>query len=299
MKETILDFEKHLKAKGFSKHTIRAYLSDLKQLQSYLENVIETKANVAEISFFQIRDFLIYKSNLKVSNRTISRKVISIKEFFAFAKSIKKISTNPAKKLSSPKYSSSLPKYFTEEEMRDLLELPDTKTKFGIRNRAILELIYSSGLRISEITNIHLKQINFGQLTINIVGKGNKERIIPLTKIAVEWLKQYISIRSKFINEFSPNNLFLSKSGKLLSSDELREIIQNYIHQISNRKGLSPHSIRHSFATHLLNDGADLKAIQEMLGHENLSTTEKYTHVSIKEIKKTYFKTHPRNKNIS
>jgi len=160
-------------------------------------------------------------------------------------------------------------------------------------------LIYSSGLRISELTDIKLNDINFTTLTIRVVGKGNKTRIIPITEIAGEWLKKYNLLRSEFLTEFSPKNLFLSKSGKILTSDELREIIQKYINTISYKRGLSPHSIRHSFATHLLNNGADLKAIQEMLGHENLSTTEKYTHISMRHLKKVYYKTHPRSGNIS
>ncbi len=299
MKKSILDFEKFLRTKGFSIHTIKAYISDLNQLKKYLEEILNADSEPNKINYFQIRDFLIYKSNQNISNRTISRKIVSIKEFFKFAKSKKIIDKNPAEKISSPKYKQALPKFFTEDEMRELLNLPDISSKFGIRNKAILELIYSSGLRISEITNIVLKQINFSLLTIKILGKGNKERIIPITEIAAEWIQKYVTIRSSFINKYSPNNLFLSKSGKKLTPDELREIIQNYIFQISNRKGLSPHSIRHSFATHLLNNGADLKAIQEMLGHNNLSTTERYTHISIQELKNTYFKTHPRSKNIS
>jgi len=180
--------------------------------------------------------------------------------------------------------------------MEELLNIPDLSSKFGIRNRAILELIYSSGLRISEISTCKMGQIDLDEKIIKIIGKGNKERIVPISSKAKISLRNYENIRDKFTSRFSGESYFLSKSGRPLSPNEVREILSRYLNLVAKTKGYSPHSIRHSFATHLLARGADLRAVQEMLGHSNLSTTEIYTHLTLKDLKKVYERTHPRGK---
>jgi site-specific recombinase XerD len=180
--------------------------------------------------------------------------------------------------------------------METLLQIPDLDNKFGVRNRAILELIYSSGLRISEVANCKISQLDLSEKLIRVKGKGNKERLVPLGKMAIRALKNYQKIRFEFESKYSGEVLFLSKSGKQLSANELRAILERYINLVAKTKGYSPHSIRHSFATHLLANGADLRAVQEMLGHSNLSTTEIYTHLSLTDLKAVYKQAHPRSK---
>jgi site-specific recombinase XerD len=198
--------------------------------------------------------------------------------------------------LQIPRFEKKLPKFFTEKEMEDLLNIPDLSSKFGVRNKAILEMIYSCGMRISEVSGCRLNQFDLSDKIIRILGKGNKERLVPIGKMAVKAVKNYLKIRDQFISRDSDETLFLSKSGKPLDADEIREILERYIMLVAKTKGYSPHSIRHSFATHLLSHGADLRAVQEMLGHSNLSTTEMYTHLSLKDLKKVYEQAHPRSK---
>ena len=176
-----------------------------------------------------------------------------------------------------------------------MLYIPDLSSKFGIRNRAILELIYSSGLRISEIAGCKIGQIDLGEKLIRVIGKGNKERIVPISSKAKIAIRNYSKSREQFKSRFSDDSFFLSKSGKPLSSNEIREILSRYLNLVAKTKGYSPHTIRHSFATHLLARGADLRAVQEMLGHTNLSTTEIYTHLTLKDLKKVYEQAHPRS----
>jgi site-specific recombinase XerD len=198
--------------------------------------------------------------------------------------------------LQIPKFDKTLPKYFSEKEMEALLNIPELSTKFGVRNKAILELIYSCGMRISEIADCRMNQIDLNTKIIRIIGKGNKERLVPIGRMAIKAIKSYMRIRNQFVSKDSDDTLFLSKSGKSLSADEIREILERYIMLVAKTKGYSPHSIRHSFATHLISHGADLRAVQEMLGHSNLSTTEIYTHLSLKDLKKVYNQAHPRSK---
>jgi len=302
MKTQITQYIRTQISRGLSEHTIKAYESDLNQLEEFLKKYFENEEiKVEQISRLFLRDFMRHLSVNSRSNRTLARKATTIKNFFQFCERNKIIYTNPAANLKIPKFEKHLPKYFTEIEIEALLNIPDLTSKFGIRNKAILELIYSSGMRISEIANCTLQQIDLNEKIIRVIGKGNKERIVPVGKKAIKAIKNYLHIRNQFhlpekgeLKRIS--NIFLSKSGKSLSSDELREILDRYIILVAKTKGYSPHSIRHSFATHLLSHGADLRAVQEMLGHSNLSTTEIYTHLSLKDLKKVYEQAHPRSK---
>ncbi|RLC48793.1 MAG: tyrosine recombinase [Candidatus Cloacimonadota bacterium] len=297
MQKAITQFEKYITSKGLSLNTRTAYKKDLLQLREFLTKYFETaEINLNSISKLYLRDYLRELSFKGRTNRTLARKATTIKNFFKFCEQENLISKNPAANLQIPKFEKKLPKHFTEKEMEDLLSIPDLSSKFGIRNKAILELIYSSGLRISEVAICRKQDLDLTEKIIKLMGKGNKQRIVPVGKKAISALKKYLKIRSQFISKFSDHSLFLSKSGRPLSANELREILERYIMLVAKTKGYSPHSIRHSFATHLLEHGADLRAVQEMLGHSNLSTTEIYTHLSMKDLKKSYEQAHPRSK---
>ena len=296
MQQAIEEFVKTLISRGLSEYTITAYKKDLLQLQKFLTKYFENNnVRLEEIIHLFLRDFLRYLSENGRNNRTLARKATTMKIFFQFCEKNDYLKTNPASHLHSPKFDKKLPKYFSEKEMEELLNIPDLSSKFGIRNRAILELIYSSGLRVSEIASSKIRQIDLQEKLIRIIGKGQKERIVPISSKAKIAIRNYMNTREQFVSRFTDDSLFLSKSGKSLSSNEIREILSRYLNLVAKTRGYSPHSIRHSFATHLLARGADLKAVQEMLGHSNLSTTEIYTHLTLNDLKKVYQQAHPRS----
>ncbi len=295
MQKAIDEFVRTLISRGLSVHTITAYKKDLLQLQDFLTKYFEEgNIKVNQVTRLFLRDFLRYLSENDRNNRTLARKATTMKSFFQFCEKNNYLTKNPASNLHIPKFEKKLPKCFSEKEMEELLNIPDLSNKFGIRNRAILELIYSSGLRISEITGCKMGQIDLSEKLISVIGKGNKERIIPISSKAKIAIRNYSKTRDQFESRFSDDIFFLSKSGRPLSPNEIREILSRYLNLVAKTKGYSPHTIRHSFATHLLARGADLRAVQEMLGHTNLSTTEIYTHLTLKDLKKVYEQAHPR-----
>ncbi|HPR18460.1 MAG TPA: tyrosine recombinase XerC [Candidatus Cloacimonadota bacterium] len=296
MKKAIADFIKSQQSRGLSSCTLTAYRSDLEQMYDFLKKYFEQEVVLSQIKRLYLRDYLQELSLEGRSNRTLARKATTLKNFFHYCERQNLISENPAAALKIPKFEKKLPKFFTEPEIEDLLSIPDLSSKFGIRNKAILELIYSSGLRISEVCSCRISQLDFTEGIIRIIGKGNKERQVPMGRKAMSSLKSYLKIRPQFCDKESGDITFLSKSGKTLVPNELRAILERYILLVAKTKGYSPHSIRHSFATHLLEHGADLRAVQEMLGHSNLSTTEIYTHLSLRDVKKAYEQAHPRSK---
>ncbi len=296
MQSAIDEFIKRQKSGGLSQNTLTAYNRDLDQLSKFLQRYFEKEIELDQITRMFLRDFLRHLSMNGRSNRTLARKVTTIKNFFRYCEKEKLITKNPAAKLKIPKFEKKLPKHFTEHEIEDLLSIPDQNSKFGIRNKAILELIYSCGLRISEVCDCSIKQFDLNEKLVRIRGKGNKERIVPIGRKAVQAIKKYLKLRNQFVSKFSDSSLFLSKSGKPISANVMRSILERYILLVARTKGYSPHSIRHSFATHLLEHGADLRAVQEMLGHSNLSTTEIYTHLSLRDLKKVYEQAHPRSR---
>jgi len=296
MQKAIVEFVRTLISRGLSEHTVTAYKRDLLQLQGYLVKYFEDGVvKVDQITRLFLRDFLRHLSENNRNNRSLARKATTMKNFFQFCEKNKYLTKNPASNLHIPKFEKTLPKCFSENEMEELLNIPDLSSKFGIRNRAILELIYSSGLRISEISGCKIGQIDLGEKLIRVIGKGDKERIVPISNKAKIAIRNYSKMREQFKSRFSDDSFFLSKSGKPLSPNEIREILSRYLNLVAKTKGYSPHTIRHSFATHLLSRGADLRAVQEMLGHANLSTTEIYTHLTLKDLKKVYKQAHPRS----
>ncbi len=290
-------FLAQLALEGKSAHTIKAYRTDLLQLYDELKTAApNSEPDLRNIRVEHIRLFMRKMHANNTSNRSLSRKTSALNAFFLFLKQEEVISKNPMDKIKAPKYARPLPAHFTLEEVEALLRIPDLENDFGIRNRAMLELLYSSGLRAAELAGIRLQDIDLRKGLVKVTGKGNKQRIIPVGKSALQSIQCYLPVRQKLKSKHSGDILFLSKSGKALDSRQIYVLLQGYIKLIANHKGFSPHTLRHSFATHLLARGADLRAIQEMLGHSDLSTTEIYTHVTMEEVMKEYQKAHPRAK---
>ncbi|HNX01373.1 MAG TPA: tyrosine-type recombinase/integrase [Candidatus Cloacimonadota bacterium] len=297
MHQLILDFCQYMKVEGKSSHTVIAYQKDLMQLESFLKNYFEDgDIRLDDIIPLQLRDFMRYRLEEGDTNRTLARKLIAINMFFRYGMKMKFCEKNPVAKMSIPKFEKKLPKFFNEEDAAKLVELPDPTSVFGIRNRAILELIYSSGLRASEVATTKVSWLDMSKRVLLVHGKRNKARIVPVGKQAIAAIQRYLQVRPKLASEFSGDILFLTKSGKPFDQEEIWAALSKYLTAVAQQKGYSPHVLRHTFATHLLKHGADLRAIQEMLGHEKLTTTEIYTHVSLEDVQKAYHKAHPRAK---
>lgn len=297
MRNEMENYFKYLRGEAKSACTILAYRRDLEQFCRFAGKYFENgEPNCREISILMIRDWLRWLHDKPVCNRTLARKSASLKSFFKYLKLTGLIEKNPMDKIKRPKFEKKLPRFFTEEEMITLLRIPDEGSIFGIRNRAILELLYSSGLRISELARLEMNDIDLKRGMARVLGKGSKERIVPVGREAIQAIRNYLPAREKLKREYSSNRLFLTKSGKDFTDFQLNAILNKYFRLVAEQKGYSPHTLRHSFATHMLNRGADLRAVQEMLGHANLSTTETYTHVTLEDVKKAYKKGHPRGK---
>jgi len=293
--EASSEFEKHMKVEGKSVWTIHYYLSDIKQLSDFIEEHYPEGLSIEQIGTLQVRDFLRHLSANGDGNRSLARKLTAIRMLYRYCFRMHFIQDNPIGKMKTPRFEKKLPNFFSEQEMEDLLNLPDLSSPFGIRNKAMMELIYSSGLRASELSSCRLGDLDRNRKTVRIMGKGQKERIVPVGNRALVAIAEYMKIRGTFASQFSEDYLFLTKSGKPFDTFQLFRILDPYIVLISQRKGYSVHTLRHSFATHLLGRGADLRAIQELLGHSQLGTTEIYTHVTITDLQKAYHTAHPRS----
>lgn len=272
------DFINYLKSqKGFSNHTIKNYKIDLKDFYDFI--------NDKNIDVNLIREYLKELSK-KYKSRTISRKVSTLKSYFKYLLSEELIDENPMSLIGNPKIEKTLPKYLNYEEVEKLLNTPDINKKNGLRDALILEMLYSSGLRVSELVNIKIKDINFKDRKILILGKGNKERYAFYGSRCEKLLNKY----AKDKNEY----LFTNKHGDKLNDRTVRTIVDDTSRKADIGMHVTPHTLRHTYATHLLNDGADLKSVGDLLGHENLSTTQIYTHVSNERLRRVYLNAHPR-----
>lgn len=289
MNELLGSFIKHLSdERNYSEHTIKAYRGDLENFHDFL--VKEEK----EIENADIATINAYVSTLygKNSPSSVERKVSAIRSFFSYLVRKGLVAQNPAKLVRTPKREKHLPVFLSVDEVFNLVDVKDPeKSPLRLRDRAILELLYSSGLRVSELAGTTLADLSMGEAIIRVRGKGNKERIVPVGSKALSALGEYLQIREKL--KPASNHIFLNSRGGGITTRSLARIIKKYGLVSGISKNVSPHVLRHSFATHLLAGGADLRAIQEMLGHASLSTTQKYTHLSVERIMEVYDKTHP------
>ena len=277
--------------KNYSENTIEAYKRDLNEYFSYLKN---NNKNYLSIDYDSIRKYLSYLNDKKDTNSTISRKISSLRGFYSYLRLNEKIKNNPFKLINLPKKGQKLPRFFYYNELEELFAACDTSTSLGQRNLAILEVLYATGTRVSELINIKLEDINFSEKQIKVLGKGNKERMVFLGEYAVDALEEYLNDGYLFLNKYNLDYVFLNHLGNKITRRGIEDILTKLIKKTSIDKKISPHMIRHSFATHLLNEGCDLESVQEMLGHESISATAIYTHVTDDRIKEIYFKAHPR-----
>ncbi len=293
MKDYILKFLEELKyEKNYSDLTINGYLKDLNLFLEYLnENNFKS---YKEIEYQDIRNYINYLYELKYNTKTISRHISSIRSFFKYLKVNNIIYNNPCVLVSNPKLQKKLPKYLNFNDIEKLLCAFENDSTIGIRNSLILELLYSTGMRVSEIINISIKDISLSEKTIKINGKGNKERLVYFGSRAKVLLEKYLSKAYHNLNNNNLDYLLLSKTGKKITDREIRFVVDGAAQIAHIPFKVSPHVLRHTFATHMLQDGADLRSVQELLGHSNLSTTQIYTHLTNETIRNTYLNAHPR-----
>ncbi|MGO8814994.1 MAG: tyrosine recombinase XerC [Terriglobia bacterium] len=285
-----------------SPHTIRNYQSDLVQFRDYLKEAnAEATVDVRTIDALHIRGFLAYLFGREKKKTSIARKLAAVRAFYKFLAKEGVLAANPAATVSTPKIDKTLPRIMTEEEMNNFLNRVAEAVKSGEpmmhRDRAILELLYASGLRVSELAGLDLRSVNFGDGMVLVRGKGRKERIVPFGSKAKQALEDYLPIRERLLMEVKRSGqtaLFLNTKGERLTTRSVDRLLKKYVLSFGPNVKTSPHSMRHAFASHLLTEGADLRTIQEMLGHRSLATTQKYTQVSIKQLIDVYDKTHPK-----
>jgi integrase/recombinase XerC len=285
-----------------SPHTIRNYESDLVQFRDYLRGGDPAvTVDIRTVDALRIRGFLALLYEREKKKASIARKLAAVRAFYKFLAREKVIEANPAATVSTPKLERKLPRIMTEEEMNTFLDRMAKAVETGEpvmrRDRAMLELLYASGLRVSELVGLDLRSVSFGDGMLLVRGKGRKERIVPFGSKAGQALNEYLPVREKILLESKKRGqaaLFLNARGERLTTRSVDRLVKKYVSRLGPHVKVSPHSLRHAFASHLLTEGADLRAIQEMLGHRSLSTTQRYTQVSIKQLIDVYDKTHPK-----
>ena len=277
--------------RNYSKQTVNSYEQDIKE---YVLHIKESNKNILTIKYKDIKDYLAFLNTKNNNNATISRKISSLRSFYKFLVNDGITDVNPFLSVKLPKKEKKLPRFFNYSELEELFEVPDLSTPLGQRARLILEMLYATGVRVSELINIKCNDIKGKE--IKILGKGNKERYVEFGDYAEEILKLYLNDGYIKLNKKNSEYLFLNKNYTKLTDRGVRFLLDKIILDTSINKNISPHMIRHSFATHLLNEGCDLLSVQQLLGHESLSATSIYTHITTDRIKDVYFKTHPRAK---
>ncbi len=303
MDDLIDRYLNHLRVeRNASPHTIRNYHSDLLQFRDYLADGQEgTKVNIQEIDTLSVRGFLSFLFEKEKKKTSIARKLAAVRAFFKFLARERVLAESPAATVSTPKLDRTLPRIMTEEELNTFLDRVAEATKEGEpmmrRDRAVLELLYASGLRVSELAGLDLRHVNFSDGMLLVRGKGRKERIVPFGSKAKQALTDYLPLRERILKEHrktSQTAVFLNAHGDRLTTRSVDRLLKKHVRAFGPNVKVSPHSLRHAFASHLLTEGADLRAIQEMLGHASLATTQKYTQVSIKQLMEVYDKSHPK-----
>ena len=277
---------------GLSKNTLNSYRFDLSIFVSWLAET--KKIELLDVSELEIQEFLAFKFPTSKS-RSISRLLATLRRFFRFLLRENKIKEDPTLKIQTPKIPKSLPKSLSEDEVEGLLEAPDIKTDIGMRDRSMLELLYACGLRVSELVGIQLTEVILGDGVIRVTGKGAKTRLVPMGEEAVDWIKKYLTeSRQNILNKQTSKFLFVTNRGGEMTRQAFWYLIKKYALMANIDKPMSPHILRHAFATHLINHGADLRVVQMLLGHSDISTTQIYTHVARERLKKLHQEHHPR-----
>jgi integrase/recombinase XerC len=305
MKSTLKDFLQHLRRRDLSRHTVTAYENDVATFLKHTSQIRQKpvdELSPADVDAFAIRAFLGELHKQRISASSSARKLSAIRTFVKFLRREDLIEDDPSSLVAAPKKPQTIPAHLTTDEMNKLLEMPDTSTPLGRRDRAILELFYASGLRLSELVGLGIEDVNLSGRMVRVMGKGKKERLVPFNSSTADairaWLKDRIETgkreegRGKARAASAP--LFLNYRGGRLSTRSVDRLVRRYVALCGAKFGISPHALRHSFATHLLANGADLRAIQELLGHARLSTTQRYTHVNAAQLIEVYKKSHPR-----
>ena len=316
-----LKFEKH-----FSEHTAKCYNADLGQYGDFLMNrsqgqdsseghgdwsgeqggttavATQTETKVSALllktEVNDVRAYMAVLNEKQYGKATIARKLATLRSFYKFLVKRNHITSNPVTTIRTPKQEKKLPKFLDYEEVQKLLNTPPTNKWLGARDRAILETLYSTGIRVSEVVELNMDDVDFLGEVIHIRGKGKKERLSPISSTALQWIQHYMEFRNKRASNntnFDAKVLFVNKHGQRLSTRSVRRKIDKYLAMAGMDPSVSPHTLRHSFATHMLNNGADLRSVQELLGHQSLSTTQVYTHLTTGKLKKVYEDAHPRD----
>jgi tyrosine recombinase XerC len=289
----VKEFMEKLKhERSFSKHTLRAYHTDLTQFDSFLKD--DKCKNLKRVNHLLLRKYLATLRSRNYSRTTIVRKLSSLRSFFKFLNQEAILESNPFEILRTPKQTKKLPHFLSINDIDTLLKTPDESEISGLRDRAMLETLYSTGIRVSELVGLNEEDVDFYGEMVKVQGKGKKERLAPVGSYAIKALKKYINSKKKKKGLGKNAPLFLNKYGDRLSSRSVARSLDKYLKLTGINLATSPHTFRHSFATHMLDKGANLRAVQELLGHSNLSTTQIYTHVTTERLKQVYDKTHPR-----
>ena len=282
--------------KNYSKHTIAAYKKDIEEFSSFVSSEHDT-VEIDGVDYSIIRSWLVKLVNTNISNRTVNRKIASLKAYYKFLQKIESIDANPLAKHKALKTKKKLEVPFSELEMEKILkQIPFENDFEGARDKLIIELLYSTGIRRAELINLKLNDFNGAKTTLKVLGKRNKERILPVLPSILPLLSVYLDYRSQLGLIVDNEMLMLTKSGHKIYETLVYRVINKYLSMVSPKVKRSPHILRHTFATHLLNKGADLNAVKELLGHSSLASTQVYTHNSIAELKRVHLNAHPRNK---
>ena len=279
--------------RGLSENTLAAYRNDLVQINNWLSE--KNEIDLLKVRREDLLDYLAIRSEQQRSPRSTARLLSSLRRFYIWCRREGLVEEDPTRLLSAPKLGRPLPDTLSEQDVEQLLAAPDIKTEMGIRDRAMLELLYATGLRVTELVNLTESQVNVRQGVLRVTGKGQKERLVPMGEEAMEWLSRYIKeARPDLCKGVMVDALFLTRRRQGMTRQAFWHLIKRYAHQADIRAKLSPHTLRHAFATHLLNHGADLRAVQMLLGHSNISTTQIYTHVANARLQALHAEHHPR-----
>ena len=295
MEKEIDRFIEYLKyQRNYSDFTCNNYNKDLNEYNSF---ILSNKINYKNMDYNEAKEYVIYLNKKNDAKSTISRKLSSLRTFYKYLVLNNKVESNPFLLVSSPKKEKRIPKFINYNNMEEILNVPNIKTKEGQRERVILEVLYASGVRVSELVNIKLKDIDFSNKNILIFGKGSKERLVSFGDYALEYINLYLKEgRNLLLDGVKSDYLIVGKKSEKLTTRRVEQIIDDIIKRTSIKLNITPHMFRHTFATHLLDNGCDLLVVQDLLGHASLSSTEIYTHVSNEHLREVYLKCHPRNK---